>query len=141
LILLDTNVLSALMRRRPPDAVVAWLDGQPASSIWTTAVTVFEIEYGLRRLPEGKRRSTLEAAFRSVLTEEFGGRILSFDADAAQFAGAISAELEAAGRPVEIRDVQIAGIARARKAVVATRNIKHFQHACRTVDPWATTAA
>ena len=56
MILLDTNVLSAVMQRDPPEAVVAWLDDQPASSIWTTAVTVFEIEYGLRRLPEGRRR-------------------------------------------------------------------------------------
>jgi toxin FitB len=137
MILLDTNVLSAMMRRDPPASVIGWLDRQAASSIWTTAITVFEIEYGLRRLPAEKRRTRLEDAFRCALLEDFGGRIVSFDTEAARAAGAISAELEAAGRPVEIRDVQVAGIARARNAVVATRNTQHFEFANRTVDPWS----
>mgnify|MGYP001813372720 CR=1 FL=1 len=136
MIVLDTNVLSAVMQREPPSEVVAWLDRQPANSIWTSAVTVFEVEYGLRRLPEGKRRHRLQEAFRAVLAEELGGRILPFDAQAALAAGSISAKLEASGQTVEIRDVQIAGIAKARQATVATRNVKHFEHSCPVVNPW-----
>ena len=136
MIILDTNVLSAVMHSSPPEVVIAWLDRQPASSVWTTAVTVFEIEYGLRRLPEGKRRALLEGAFRAVMTEDLGERILSFDAKAALAAGAISAALEAEGRTVDVRDVQIAGIARAREAIVATRNVRHFERSCDVVNPW-----
>ena len=136
MIILDTNVLSAVMQKTPPEAVIAWLNRQPASSIWTSAVTVFEIEFGLHRLPAGKRRSGLEEAFRAVMTEDLGGRILAFDAKAALAAGAISALLEAEGRAVEVRDVQIAGIARARDAVVATRNAKHFERMCTITNPW-----
>lgn len=144
MIILDTNVLSAVMQSTPHEAVVAWLNRQPASSIWTTAITVFEIEYGLQRLPAGKRRTGLETAFRSVLTEDLGGRILAFDAQAALAAGAISAALEsdgsaalaADGQAVDVRDVQIAGIARARQAIVATRNVKHFERACSVTNPW-----
>ena len=134
MIILDTNVLSAVMQSEPPDAVVAWLDRQPANSVWTTAVTIFEIEYGLQRL--GKRRAGLEDAFRALMTKDLGGRILSFDAQAALAAGGISAALEAEGKLVEVRDVQIAGIARARQAVVATRNVKHFERTCAVVNPW-----
>ena len=136
MIILDTNVLSAVMQSEPPDTVIAWLDRQPAGSVWTTAVTIFEIEYGLQRLPKGKRRAGLEDAFRTLMTEDLGGRILSFDAQAALAAGSISAALEAEGKLVEVRDVQIAGIARASPAVVATRNIKHFERTCRVVNPW-----
>ena len=124
------------MQRAPSKQVVEWLNRQPATSIWTTAVTVFEIEYGLRRLPKGKRRTALVDAFQAVLTEDLGGRVLAFDAEAALAAGEISATLEADGQNVEIRDVQIAGIARARHAMVATRNIRHFEHSCAVVNPW-----
>ncbi len=124
------------MRNEPPEVVVTWLNRQPASSVWITAITVFEIQYGLRRLPEGKRRTALQDAFQSVLSEELGGRVVSFDVQAAVAAGAISAALEAEGRTVEIRDVQIAGIAQARKASVATRNVRHFEHCCTVVNPW-----
>ena len=136
MIILDTNVLSAVMQSEPPEAVVAWLDRQPANSVWTSAITIFEIEYGLQRLPKGKRRAGLDEAFRALMTEELGGRILSFDAEAAFAAGSISAALEAEGKLVDVRDVQIAGIARARRAVVATRNVKHFEQACAIVNPW-----
>ena len=136
MIILETNVLSAVMQREPPEEVIGWLDRQPASSIWTTAITVFEIEYGLHRLPEGKRRTRLVDAFRALMVEDLGGRILPFDARAALAAGVISAALEAAGKRVEVRDVQIAGIARARQASLATRNVKYFEGACAVVDPW-----
>lgn len=136
MIILDTNVLSAVMQREPPAAVLEWLNRQPASSVWTTAITVFEVEYGLCRLPGGKRRAALEEAFRAVIAEDLEGRILSFDVAGALAAGAISAALVAEGETVEIRDVQIAGIARARQATVATRNVRHFERACVVINPW-----
>lgn len=139
MILLDTNVLSALMRREADPVVVAWLDAQPPESIWTTAITVFEIRFGLEVLAKGRRRKALEEAFASALDEDFDGRVLAFDRPAADAAAAIAARRRQAGRPVEIRDLQIAGIAAARKARLATRNIRHFEGTGITlIDPWTT---
>lgn len=136
MILLDTNVLSAVMQAKPPEVVIAWLDRQPARSVWTTAVTVFEVEYGLQRIPDGRRRKRLEKAFHATISEDLGGRILSLDAQAALAAGAIAAAMSAEGRTPDFRDALIAGITRARGAVLATRNVKHFEGACQLVDPW-----
>jgi len=137
-ILLDTNVVSALMQREPDPKVVAWLDDLPAESIWTTAITVFEVRLGLELLATSRRRRNLEDAFAKALDEDFEGRVLPFDLPAAQAAGRIAAERRRAGRPVEIRDVQIAGIAMARKAALATRNLRHFQGlGLALIDPWA----
>ena len=138
MILLDTNVLSALMRGEPDAAVVTWLDRQPTESIWTTAITVFEIRFGLKLLAAGRRRRSLEDAFAKALEEDFAGRVLPFDQPAAEAAAAIAARQRRAGRPVEIRDVQIAGVAAARKATLATRNTRHFQDVeVAVVDPWS----
>ena len=137
MILLDTNVLSALMQRESDRTVVTWLDGLPAESIWTTSITVFEIRFGLELLADGRRRQRLEETFRRSLEEDFEGRVLPFDQAAALAAGAIAAEQRRTGRPVEIRDVQIAGIAVARKATLATRNVRHFEDTgVSLVDPW-----
>jgi toxin FitB len=137
-ILLDTNVVSALMRSEPDPAVVGWLDSQPAESIWTTAVTVFEVHFGLELLEAGRRRRFLEEAFTRALEEDFENRVLSFDPAAAQVAGRLAAERRRAGRTIESRDIQIAGIALARKATLATRNIKHFEGlGLSLVDPWS----
>ena len=138
MILLDTNVLSALMRREADPGVVAWLDAQPPESIWTTAVTVFEIRFGLEILADGRRRTALEEAFARALEEDFDGRVLPFDQTAAEAAAIIAARQREAGRPIEIRDVQIAGITAARKATLATRNTRHFEGTGITlIDPWA----
>lgn len=138
MILLDTNILSALMRREADPVVIAWLDAQAPESIWTTSVTVFEVRFGLEILANGRRRRVLEEAFSRALDEEFDGRVLPFDHAAAEAAAAIAARQRAAGRPVEIRDVQIAGITAARKATLATRNIRHFEGAgIPLIDPWA----
>jgi hypothetical protein len=137
-ILLDTNVLSAVMRREPDPTVVAWLDGLPAESVWTTSITVFEIRLGLEILGAGRRRRDLEAAFTKALEEDFEGRVVPFDQAAAHAAGRLAAERRRAGRTVEIRDVQIAGIAIARKATLATRNLRHFEGlGLALVDPWS----
>ncbi len=137
MILLDTNVLSALMQRDPDAVILAWLDGLPAESVWTTSVTVCEVRFGLELLAAGRRRRCLEEAFTKALEEDFEGRVLPFDQAAAGSAAMIAAKQRRAGRPVEIRDVQIAGIAAARKATLATRNVRHFEGlGLAIVDPW-----
>ena len=138
MIILDTNVISALMRSEPDPVVVRWLDGLPPESLWTTAITVFEVRLGLEVLAAGRRRRLLEVAFAAALEEDFEGRVLPFDQAAAQMAGRIAAERRRAGRTVEIRDVQIAGIAKARKSAVATRNLRHFEGlGLDLLDPWS----
>lgn len=138
MILLDTNVLSALMQREPDPRVVRWLDSQPPESVWTTSVTVFEVRLGLEILEDGRRRRRLEAAFAKALAEDFENRVAAFDEPAAEAAASIAAERRRAGRPVEIRDVQIAGIARARKGTLATRNLRHFEGlGLALADPWS----
>lgn len=138
MILLDTNVVSALMRRDPEPAVVAWLDEQPAESIWTTSITVFEVRTGLELLKPGRRRQQLETAFDKLLSDELEGRVQAFDQAAAVAAGTIAADRQNSGRTLEIRDVQIAGIVTARKAMLATRNTRHFDGlGIDLVNPWS----
>lgn len=137
MILLDTNVISALMHRDPDAAVVSWLDRQPAESIWTTTITVFEVITGLRLMANGRRRRGLQLAFDALLAGDLDSRVQSFDTSAAMAAGEIAAQRQAAGRTVEIRDVQIAGIATARRAQLATRNTRHFSDlGVALIDPW-----
>jgi len=137
MIVLDTNVLSALMRDTPHPAVVQWLDNQPAESIWTTSITVFEIRTGIGFLEHGRRRKQLDEMFSQLLAEDLNGRVQSFDLTAALAAGTIAASRQRVGRAVEIRDVQIAGIAAARHASVATRNTRHFDGTgVELVNPW-----
>jgi len=142
-IILDTNVLSALMRAVPEPVVIDWLDGQPAESVWVTSVTVFEARDGLGRLPAGRRRSALESAFDRVLTGDLEARVLDFDLPAAAAAAAaLAAARDRKGRPVDLRDTQIAGIAIARRATLATRNVGHFADlSVPVVNPWAAQAA
>ncbi len=127
MILLDTNILSALMLRKPDPTVVSWLDRQPIESVWTTTITVFEIRFGIEGMAEGRKRHQLEGIFNQALEEDLEGRVLPFDLDAARASALIAAQQRKIGRPVEIRDVQIAGIALARKAALATNNTRHFQ--------------
>lgn len=138
MILLDTNVVSALMQDMPDAAVTAWLDRQPTESLWITSITVFEIRFGLELLATGRRRRSLEEAFEKALEEDFEGRIVAFDEGAAEAAGRIAANRRGLGRPVEIRDVQIAGIAVAHRAAIATRNVRHFEGlGAELIDPWS----
>ncbi|BCQ07068.1 MULTISPECIES: type II toxin-antitoxin system VapC family toxin [Mycobacterium] len=137
MILLDTNVLSALMQRTPDPRVVEWLDDQPVESIWTTSITVFEIRTGIELLERGRRRKRLEQMFSQLLAEDLNGRVQPFDQSAALAAGSIAATRQSAGRTVEIRDVQIAGIATSRRAALATRNTRHFaETGVHLVNPW-----
>ncbi len=138
MILLDTNVLSALMRDPPDAAVVRWLDAQDPGRVWTTAVSAFEVRFGLARLAEGRRRAVLEAAFAALLREDLAGRVAPLDRAAADAAGLLAAWREAAGRTVDLRDTLIGGIALAQRAAVATRNVRHYADLdTRVVDPWA----
>lgn len=136
--ILDTNVLSALMRTSPDAAVLDWLDRQAADSIWITSVTLFEARLGLALLPRGRRRLALERAFETVVDEDLANRVLDFDSVAAASAARLAAERQRAGRPVDLRDTLIAGIAQARRAAIATRNTKHFEGLdVPIVDPWS----
>ena len=106
--------------------------------MWTTTITVFEVRFGLALLPSGRRRQRLEAAFDHAMTVVLGGRVLAFDRQAATAAGAMAAEGRLHGRTVDVRDVQIAGITAVRRATLATRNIRHFDHlGIVLVDPWS----
>jgi predicted nucleic acid-binding protein len=137
-IILDTNVVSALMRKVPDDAVVGWLDRQPAESVWITSITLFEARFGLALLPDGRRRKALTSAFAQLLSEDLENRILDFDAAAAVEAAELAARRQRAGRSVDMRDTQIAGIAIARHAKLATRNARHFSDLkVAVIDPWA----
>jgi toxin FitB len=139
MIILDTNVLSALMRQAPDHNVVAWLDRQPRSSVWITSVTILEVRFGLHIMPPGARRTALMKAF-ALLLEKIDRRIAPFDAAAAEHAGDLMATRQRKGRPVELRDTMIAGIVLARHASLATRNTAHFQDAnVVLINPWQAT--
>jgi predicted nucleic acid-binding protein len=136
-IILDTNVLSALMRTTPDPEVVAWLDRQPPESLWITSITVFEARFGLALLASGRRRRALERAFALLVEEDLGNRVLDFDVVAATASAGLAAARQQAGRPADMRDTQIAGIVIARRATLATRNVRHFADlSVPVVDPW-----
>ncbi|MDS4027988.1 MAG: PIN domain-containing protein [Candidatus Contendobacter sp.] len=118
MIILDTNILSALMRAPPETIVVSWLDRQPTDAIWITTITLFETRLGLSLLPDGRRRQALETAFAHLLEAELKNRVLPLDCAAATHAALLAAERQRAGRPVDIRDTLIAGIALAQRATL-----------------------
>jgi len=126
MIILDTNVLSALMQLQPDPQVVAWLDRQAAESIWLSTITVFEARYGLALLADGQRKTLLQERLDGLLQDDLQNRVLPFDASAAAQAATLAAERKQRGRPVDMRDTFIAGIALARRASIATRNTRHF---------------
>ena len=138
MIILDTNVLSALMRQTPEAQVVTWLDHQPRTSVWTTSITLLEVRFGLQILAVGRRRSDLAQAFEGLL-QAIDHRIAPFDTDAAEHAGALMASRQKKGRPGDLRDTMIAGIALAHRATLATRNVAHFEDlSVPLVNPWST---
>ena len=137
MIILDTNVLSALMQRRPDTTVIDWLDKQPPEAIWISSITLFESRYGLNLLAEGDRRSTLIARFDEILQTDLANRILVFDVRAAIKAAELAAVRKTLGRPIDMRDTFIAGIAMAHGATLATRNTRHFEDLpSPLVNPW-----
>jgi len=138
MIILDTNVVSALMRDPPDPKVTAWLDLQLRTSIWTTSVTLLEVRFGLEIMAVGKRRSSLADTFELIL-EKIDHRVAGFDIDAAQRAAELMALRKKKGQPGELRDTMIAGIVLANHASLATGNVAHFRDlSVPVIDPWAT---
>jgi toxin FitB len=137
MVLLDTNVLSALMRNPADRAVVEWLDRQARLSVWTTSITILEIQFGIAIMPNGKRRRLLGEAFTKVIGEILERRVADFDTEAAQEAAALMSMRQQKGRAGDLRDAMIAGIALARRATIATRNTRHFDDlSIPILNPW-----
>ena len=135
--LLDTNVLSELLRAAPSPAVLAWFASQVPESLFVSAVTQAEMLVGARQLPPGKRRAALELALNAMFKEDFAGRILPFDSAAAPIFAEVVALRRAAGRPISQFDAQIAAIARRHGARIATRNLGDFTGcAVDLTNPW-----
>jgi predicted nucleic acid-binding protein len=128
MILLDTNVVSEVMKTRPSDAVVAWLNGQASEKLFVSAITIGEVAYGLRILPDGKRRSGLRERFERFVAVAFDQRVLAYDESAARIYGELMGDRKELGLPMSVPDGQIAAIARLNHLAVATRNVLDFEH-------------
>ena len=137
MIVLDTNVISEVMRPNPSPKVLEWMRAEPLASLFTTAITEAELLYGVALLPPGRRRQALEATLTTVLSEDFSGRILPFDSAAAREFATVAAGRRRSGRPISDADARIAAIARSRGAAVATRNVEDFAECdLMLIDPW-----
>lgn len=137
MIVLDTNVLSELIRPQPDDRVVAWLTRQARSNLFTTAVTRGEMLFGVLILPDGRRRTRLLREVAAIFAEDMAGRVLPYDHAAADAHAVVAASRRSRGRPVGQSDAMIAGIARSREATLATRNERDFEDCgIALVDPW-----
>jgi hypothetical protein len=137
MILLDTNVISELVRMKPDPAVLAWLDRQPLATVWISSVSVMELHFGVQLLDAGRRKSELAAAVTRLTETVFGDRVAAFDTAAAEIAGRLAALRRRRGSTVDHRDTQIAGIALARRATLVTRNIRDFSDLeIELADPW-----
>ena len=138
MVVLDTNVVSEIMRDAPHPNVLAWLDERPTRELFVTAVTEAEVRTGIAFLPEGKRRTAIADAADRAFGGLFAGRVLPFDSEAARAYAGIAAARRAAGRPVSQADGQIAAIARAHGMALATRNRRDFVGTgIDLIDPWA----
>ena len=138
MIVLDTNVVSELMRPVPSEAVLAWFAAQDAADLYLSVIGEAELRRGAAMLPAGKRRDQLMAAIDAMITEDFAGRIFPFDSAAAQAFVLVFLERRAAGRPISFADCQIAATARAQGAAIATRNTADFAGCgIAVIDPWA----
>jgi predicted nucleic acid-binding protein len=140
-IILDTNVISACMLPSKNQVVVDWLNRQVIEDLWTTTVTLFELQYGIENLAAGTRRSELESAWQELASAVFDDRILAFDSRAARASAELAFRRKARRRIVDVRDTFIAGVAISRSATVATRNTRDFADAgIPLIDPWTATA-
>jgi predicted nucleic acid-binding protein len=137
MVVVDTNVLSEPTKLLPSPAVLDWLRSRSPHEVYTTAISQAEILYGIESLPTATRRAALAAATEALFAEDYAGRILPFDADAARFYARIVADRRATGRPISQPDAMIAAIARAHGAALATRDIEDFDGCgIRVVNPW-----
>ena len=137
MIILDTNVISELMRPEPSSVVTAWVAKRPVQELFTTSITEAEIFYGIELLTKGKRREALRAAAEAMFAEDFRGRIFAFGSEAARAFSKIAAHRRQLGKPISNADAQVAAIARVQKARLATRNVTDFMD-CEldVIDPW-----
>ncbi|MEA2877577.1 MAG: toxin FitB [Hyphomicrobiales bacterium] len=137
MIVLDTNVISALMKAEANPFIVDWLNRLPPQSVWTTTVTLFELQIGIERLRVSRRRHDLEQHLSRVLKDDIEERLLTFDRPAAEETAVLAARRERVGRPIDFRDSMIAGIVMSRRAELATRNVRHFADLdVPVIDPW-----
>lgn len=137
MILLDTNVLSELMKPKPSKKVVSWISGQTTTSLFISTITQAEILYGLALLDVGKRKNNLQEAAMTMFSEDFNGRILPFDINAGIAYAEIASSRQLSGRPISQFDAQIAAVAKSRGGDVATRNVSDFENCGITViNPW-----
>jgi toxin FitB len=137
MVVLDTNVVSALMHEPAHPIVLEWLDSQPRISIWTTSISLMEARYGIQAMAPGRRRSRLFQALERLVSEKIEHRIAAFDTSAANAAALLMAERKRTGRTGDLRDTMIAGIVIASHATLATHNTRHFADLpIPVVDPW-----
>jgi len=137
MIILDTNVLSELMKSQPDPAVTEWVDAQPEPELFTTSISEAEIFFAVELLSIGKRRDVLVAAAERVFAVDFEGRILGFESESARAFSKISAHRRRLGKPISQADAQIAAIAQVRRAKVATRDLADFRDCgVEILNPW-----
>ncbi len=137
MIVLDTNVLSEILRPAPDERPLSWLAAQPRSVLFTTTVTRAELFYGARLLPDGHRQATLLAAIHQIFSLDMAGQVLAFDNDAADQYAEIAAVRKNGGKPISQFDAMIAAITKSRGARLATRNVKDFAGCgIEVIDPW-----
>ncbi len=138
MIVLDTNVLSELMRTEPDEGVLRWINTHPAATLYTTSITEAEIMHGVMLLPKGKRRTAVTAAARGIFDIDLADRVLAFDSAAANGYAQIASARHAAGRPISAFDAQIAAIVAVFGARLATRNVTDFVDCgIDVIDPWS----
>ncbi len=136
MIVVDTNVVSELMRPSPSAAVTDWVRERVGSELFTTSITLAEILYGIERLPDGRRRESLRVTASDVFVE-FEDHVLPFDSSAAALYADIVGGRERLGKPIHGFDAQIASVCRVHGASLATRNLRDFQHTdVSLIDPW-----
>ena len=137
MIILDTNVISEPMRKKPDPNVINWLNQQTAHGLFVTTINIAELRFGIERLPEGKRKAALWAALEFTMSQLFATRILTFDLAAAEESARIAARAEATGKPIGLADGQIAAIARVHGFIIATRDTTPFENAgVEVINPW-----
>jgi predicted nucleic acid-binding protein len=137
LIVLDTNVVSEMMRPIPDATVKQWLNAQVTEELWLNSIIVAELFFGVARMPEGVRKQRFTQASKEIVEQNFAGRILSFDLEAAAAYAEISARCMAKGHPIDMADAQIAAICWVQDAQLATRNTKHFEGlGLSLINPW-----
>lgn len=127
MIILDTNIISELMKQNPSVVVLRWASEQALGQLYISTVTIAEITYGINVLPKGERQRFLDRSFNKIVQEVFRYKVFSFDESAAYFYGQIMGHRKKLGKPMSVLDGQIAAIARANEASVATRNIQDFE--------------